>query len=242
MNWTMSIVRALTMAVAGGVLLAACGASASDSSGASAVDASPSPGAGAQSVNRVLATPQLANGVPLALYVGADYCPFCASMRWPLVRALSRFGTFSGLGQRQSTVGVDGFPAIATYDFNHITYQSQYVAFQAVETADANGNPLQQPDATQASLLNRFDANGSIPFVFVGRYTARLPYSPALLEGRSFQQIQDDAGSANPDQLGRAIDDEADMITALVCAVDGAQPAAVCSSAHVHQLIIELSP
>jgi hypothetical protein len=45
-------------------------------------------------------------------------------MRWPLVQAFSRFGTFSGLWQPQSTAGVDGFPAIATYDFNQATYHS----------------------------------------------------------------------------------------------------------------------
>src|SRR5688572_33391144 len=29
-------------------------------------------------------------GKPLVLYVGAEYCPFCAAQRWPMVVALSR--------------------------------------------------------------------------------------------------------------------------------------------------------
>lgn len=124
-----------------------------------------------QDVAPVVSTPQRVGGMPLTLYVGADYCPFCASMRWPLVKSLSRFGSFTGLDERESTAGVDGFRSLATYDFNHATYTSQYVAFQTVETADANGNPLQQPTATQSSLINQFDPGGGIPFVFVaGRF------------------------------------------------------------------------
>ena len=34
---------------------------------------------------------------PELLYIGAEYCPYCAASRWPLIIALSRFGTFKGL-------------------------------------------------------------------------------------------------------------------------------------------------
>src|SRR5260370_29484940 len=34
-------------------------------------------------------------GKPEFLYIGAEYCPFCAAQRWAMVVALSRFGTFS---------------------------------------------------------------------------------------------------------------------------------------------------
>ena len=33
------------------------------------------------------------DGKPRVVYVGAEYCPFCADQRWPVVVALSRFGT-----------------------------------------------------------------------------------------------------------------------------------------------------
>jgi thiol-disulfide isomerase/thioredoxin len=32
-------------------------------------------------------------GKPLVLYIGAEYCPYCAATRWALVMALSKFGT-----------------------------------------------------------------------------------------------------------------------------------------------------
>ena len=40
------------------------------------------------------AKPLTANGKPEVLYVGAEYCPFCATERWAMTVALSRFGTF----------------------------------------------------------------------------------------------------------------------------------------------------
>ena len=40
--------------------------------------------------------------VPEILYVGAEYCPFCAAQRWSTIIALSRFGTWSGLGNMAS--------------------------------------------------------------------------------------------------------------------------------------------
>ena len=42
-------------------------------------------------------TPLTANGKPEMLYMGAEYCPYCAAERWAMIQALSRFGTFSGL-------------------------------------------------------------------------------------------------------------------------------------------------
>src|SRR6185437_6327120 len=39
-----------------------------------------------------------AGGKPEVLYIGGQYCPFCAAERWALAAAVSRFGTLSGLG------------------------------------------------------------------------------------------------------------------------------------------------
>ena len=37
------------------------------------------------------------DGKPRIVYMGAEYCPYCATERWAMVNALSRFGTFSNL-------------------------------------------------------------------------------------------------------------------------------------------------
>src|SRR5215471_17073708 len=37
--------------------------------------------------------PLTSGGKPEMLYIGAEYCPYCAAMRWSMAVALSRFGT-----------------------------------------------------------------------------------------------------------------------------------------------------
>ena len=47
-------------------------------------------------------SPLTKNGLPEVLYVGAEYCPFCAAERWALIVALSKFGSFSKLHYTKS--------------------------------------------------------------------------------------------------------------------------------------------
>ena len=227
----------LTLSVIAAILLAACGEAVAPAVAPDASGGAPT-GSALQGFHRVFDRPHLSGGHPLTLFVGGQFCPFCASMRWPLVKALSRFGTFTGLGQMNSQQGTDGFNSIGTYDLTKAAYRSDYVTLRMVEVADVNGNPLQQPDAETAALLNQFDPQGSIPFVFVGgSYVAQLPYSPALLQGKSFAQILAEVNSSNPGDVGRAIDAEADAITAIICKTDSAQPASVCSQPGIQALI-----
>jgi Domain of unknown function (DUF929) len=67
-------------------------------------------GAGTSSANLFVALPNKSgtdlpaqNGKPVLLYIGAEYCPFCAADRWSLIMALSRFGSFSGIEANAST-------------------------------------------------------------------------------------------------------------------------------------------
>ncbi len=87
---------------------------------------------------------------------GAEYCPYCASERWPLVVALSRFGTWSNLAQTVSGPAPELYPATPTFSFFGATYSSPYLAFQSVETAtnqlkDGRYTALQTPTEAQAS-------------------------------------------------------------------------------------------
>jgi hypothetical protein len=71
-------------------------------------------------------------GKPVLVYEGAEYCPFCAAARWPLVIALSRFGKFTGLG----TVGsspYDVYASTHTFSFAKAHYTSKYLVFSPVE-------------------------------------------------------------------------------------------------------------
>jgi hypothetical protein len=65
------------------------------------------------SITKALATAcswlDFASSEAAVVFVGAEYCPYCASERWPLVMALSKFGTFfEGLrGSMSSTTDLD---------------------------------------------------------------------------------------------------------------------------------------
>jgi hypothetical protein len=224
------------------LVLAACGPAASTIGATSAV-----PTATVYDVNgihRVYAQPKLIQGHAWTLFVGGQFCPFCASMRWPFVKALSRFGTFSGLGEMHSRKGVDGFDfSIPTYDFVPATYTSSYLTVRMAEVADVNGNPLQTLDDDETDLFNHLDPTGAIPFVFVGgTYVAQLPYSPLLLQGHSYSQIVAEVNSETPGPLGQAINTEADALTAALCTTDGAQPASICGQPAIQALMHRLAP
>lgn len=75
--------------------------------------------------------PLTQSGKPELLFVGGEFCPFCAAERWSLVQALSRFGTFSGLSQINSSEG-----DLSTFSFAKSNYTSKYLAFNGVENAD----------------------------------------------------------------------------------------------------------
>lgn len=239
----MTRIRIGVVGLLAAVLLAACGSESSPGVAGQPTVGQPSAARrDVSGLHRVYDTPRLIDGRPLTVFVGGQFCPFCASMRWPLVKALSRFGTFSGLGQILSRNGTDGFVSIASYDFAHASYRSDFITAHLLEVADVNGNPLQRLGPDDIDLVNRFDPNGSIPFVFVaGSYVAQLSYSPQLLAGKSFQQIQDDVNSSTPAQVGAAVNREADAITAAICKVDGARPASICQQPSIQALVQDLS-
>lgn len=180
---------------------------------------------------------------PVVLYVGAGYCPYCAAARWSMVTSLARFGTFSGLTLGSSS-SVDVFPSTPTLSFHGSHYTSDYVVLQAVELAGnvrlANGryNSLETPTPEQVALLRKYDAppyvpeasTGGIPFILVGgRYMwSGSPFSPQLLAGRTQEAIAATLADASG-VAAQAILANGNVLTAAICAVDGGQPAEVCS-------------
>lgn len=179
-------------------------------------------------------------GKPLVFYFGAEYCPYCAAERWPIIIALSRFGAFSGLKTTTSSSS-DIYANTPTFTFHKATYSSQYIEFQAVETTDRNQNSLDSPTQAQVALVNRFDASGSIPFVDLGnRYTfSGATYAPDSLQGMSWQQIADALQQADSVQA-KAILGSANLIAAAVCKLTSDQPAEVCSGAAIQSIEAKL--
>jgi Domain of unknown function (DUF929) len=197
--------------------------------------------------------PLTSGGKPEMLYMGAEYCPYCAAERWAMVVALSRFGTFSGLATTHSA-SVDGqgsqevYPNTSTWTFLNASYTSKYLVFQHVEqytnipdSSTGGYTPLQTPTATQNALISKYDtatydpalqgANGSIPFIdFGNKYMiAGASYNPQLLAGKTWAQIA--AALKTPSSpIAQAVDGTANYITAAICEMTGNQPASACTT------------
>jgi Domain of unknown function (DUF929) len=184
---------------------------------------------------------------PSVLYVGAEYCPFCAAERWAITAAMSRFGTWSGLKITASS-HTDTDAATNTFSYYGATYSSPYVHVVTKEidsnVPDANNNPpyttLQTLTAQEGQLATKYSgtqffssSQGGISFPFVSINNLVLvsgaSYNPSVLAGQTWQQIS--SGLSDPtNPTTQAIVATANYITAGVCASTKNAPAAVCSS------------
>lgn len=190
-------------------------------------------------------------GKPVILYMGADYCPYCAAQRWPLIVALSKFGTFKNLHTTSSS-STDVYPNTQTFSFYGSSYSSPYVDFQSVEMQNnvaSNGSytTLQTPTPLQSQLFAKYDqppyaatATG-IPFIdFANQYVDSGPaYSPSVLAGLSRSSI---AGSLTiiGTVTNSAILPSANLLIATICKIDNGQPGSVCSIPAVKTVISNL--
>jgi Domain of unknown function (DUF929) len=197
------------------------------------------------------AQPLTSNGKPEMLYMGAEYCPYCAAARWAMIVALSRFGTFTGLTTLHSAVrngagSAEPDPDTPTWTFLHANYSSPYLAFSTVElqtnipdTSSGTYTLLQTPTAAQSALLNKYDAppyapsgdNGAIPFIDFGNKYVSIgtPYDPGVLDGLSWSTIATDLHNPNS-PVAKAVLGTANNFTAAICKMTGNQPASACTA------------
>jgi hypothetical protein len=186
----------------------------------------------------ITGSPLTQGGKPQVLYIGAEYCPYCAAQRWAMIVALSRFGTFSGLHTVHSATR-DVYSNTPTFTFAGSHYTSPYISFAPVEetTNVPNGpqtyTPLQKPTAAQAALAAKY-SNGSIPFIDFGNRYVELGnmagYGPQQLAGQNWNQIA--AALSNPSSpIAKAVDGSANYTTAAICKLTNNQPASACTPA-----------
>jgi hypothetical protein len=170
-----------------------------------------------------------ATGKPQVLYIGGEFCPFCAAERWPLIIALSRFGTFTGLASTASSE-TDIYPNTPTFTFRSAKYTSQYIDFRGVETTDRQQQPLMTLSAAEDQIFGKYNPNRTIPFTdFGNKYTSvGAMYSPEALSGQSWQAVVDEVKDPTTVQA-RAIIGSANLITAAICKMTSDQPASVCT-------------
>ncbi|HVC27738.1 MAG TPA: DUF929 family protein [Nitrososphaerales archaeon] len=190
------------------------------------------------------ATPLTLNGKPEVLYLGAEYCPYCAAERWSMIVALDKFGNFTGIQYMQSSA-TDTLPSTPTFTFVNANYTSKYISFVTIEQQDRNYNALQTATAAETSLLNTYDPSGGIPFVdFANSYViTAVQYSPAALRvggiataaPYNWTQVAPQLNNASS-PIAQNVDGAANGIISAICKIDGGAPSSVCSQSLVQTL------
>jgi thiol-disulfide isomerase/thioredoxin len=211
----------------------------------STLDSIGSGGAYAKTVSPVSAAALTSGGKPEILYMGAEYCPYCATERWSMVQALSRFGTFTGLHGIHSSSS-DVYPSTPTLTFLGSHYTSKYLVFSPVETQGlTEGSTLQTPTSAQNKLFSKYDyppyvqssEEGAIPFLDLGgKYLIHgAQYNPQVLQGKTWAEVAA-ALSDKSSAIAQGADGAANILTAAICKVTSNQPSSVCGSATITSL------
>jgi thiol-disulfide isomerase/thioredoxin len=182
--------------------------------------------------------PYTSGGKPIVVYIGADYCPYCAYQRWAIVVALMRFGNFTNLRYMLSS-STDVFPNSPTFTFYQSSYSSKYIVFQGYEEQDRSQNPLQPAPSNYSAVFGQFGS--SYPFIDIGnKYVVSGAFEfPTLMDGKNWTQIAQEISGTNP--LSNEVIDSANVITAAICKVDGGSPSSVCSRASISGLSVTLT-
>jgi Domain of unknown function (DUF929) len=187
----------------------------------------------AHALTPISGPPLTSGGKPQMLYIGAEFCPYCAGMRWAMAVALSRFGTLSPLRGIHSAPSPEPFPSTATLTFYQTSFGSRYLAFVPVEHQKVDHSPLQPLTAQQNRTWSRYEPDPQTrgyPFTDIGnRYMVTVLYDPTSMTGKTWGQIaaalHDPTSPVARDVLGAA-----NYLSAAICRVTGGAPASVCSS------------
>lgn len=169
---------------------------------------------------------------PTLLFIGAEFCPYCAAQRWAMVNALSRFGTFSGLQTIRSSE--DDIP---TFTFLKSHYSSKYLTFDSKEQEDQNHKPLQPLTKLEQKQWQTYPEPGSssvgFPFMDLnGKYVFTTPMvDPTLLQGKTWNQVAAAMSTPGSSSLGKAEMGAANLITSAICRQTNGKPANVCTPA-----------
>lgn len=175
------------------------------------------------------------NGKPELLFIGAEYCPYCAAERWAMYTALSKFGTFTPNPGRIHSATLDG--NVPTLTFYGTNYSSPYFAFTSVDvttnkpSASGGYTTLQTPTASQNALWQNL-AGGTIPFLDFGGKEALVgaEYTYVPMQNLSFDAVAAQVGN-NATTIGANINAGAYQLIQTMCrSLSSHQPAAVCSS------------
>jgi hypothetical protein len=200
------------------------------------------------------APPLSSGGRPEIMFICAEYWSKCAAERWPLVMALSKFGTFTTLkGTTSSATGTS--PKTPTFSFYGATYTSKYLTLvtDELETNTDVGEgeyPLLQPPTTQEmTMMNAWDRAPyttirlSLPFAYVGGkfLLTTAQYDASAISQMSFQTAASTMSSGTS-AVSRNAEAAAGYLVADFCALTRDQPTRVCSQVSSSLTRVTASP
>jgi hypothetical protein len=180
-----------------------------------------------------LGGPLTSAGKPEMLYIGAEFCPYCAAMRWSMAIALSRFGTLTPLHGIHSS-STDSYPNTSTLTFYKSGYTSNYLTFTPVENLTVTKALLQSPTTAENDIWAKYEPNSQqrgYPFIaFSNKLALEGPiYNPGILAGKTWSQIA--AALKTPSSpIAQGVDGAANYLTGAICRMTNNQPADVCTS------------
>ncbi|HVB91024.1 MAG TPA: DUF929 family protein [Acidimicrobiales bacterium] len=175
--------------------------------------------------------------VPVVFFYGAEFAPYAAAERWPVIVALSRFGTFGQLGLMQSSATV-AFPNVSSFTFWHATYSSPWLSLRTVERYSAQDltgggyTSLQVPDAREAASVAAYDTSpATFPLLDIANHYVLVgsSFAPSVLDGLTQAEIAADL-SLPTSPVTQAVVAAANQITASICSVTGQRPESVCTA------------
>lgn len=180
------------------------------------------------------------DGKPEVVFVGNEFCPYCAAERWALVAALSRFGTFGDTLYASQSGTNEAFPSTPTFTFAGSRYRSKYVSATLVEHYGDQKNGagtayavLEHLSPKVEALLGKYDRRtpGVVPFVDVANDAVVTggEFSPSVLQQLNVNEIATGLSDAK-DPATQAIVASANYLSAVICQVDGQEPVRVCTS------------
>lgn len=181
-------------------------------------------------------SPLISGGKPEMLYIGAEFCPYCAAMRWSMAIALSRFGTFGPFTGIHSSSS-DVYPNTATLTFYKQRYTSKYLTFTEVENTTVTKQLLQKPTTAEQALWLKYDNSPQgpgYPFISFGNKVVLTGpiYSPRVLQGLTWTQIASEL-KIPTSAVATSVIGSANYLTAAICKMTSDTPASVCKAAPI---------
>ena len=179
-----------------------------------------------------------ANGEPVVFFYGAEFAPYAAAERWPLILALSRFGTFNQLGVMQSS-STTAFANLSTFTFWNVSYTQPLgrpPGGGALQLVEPDGRAVSRTrEARRPAVRRHRHATGRArrPSRSWTWRTATSSAAPPSLPASwpvSHRTRSPGTSPCAASPLTQAVVSAANEITAAICSVDGNRPATVCES------------